>query len=107
MSEIAAGDVLKTPQEIYLNQQSELKARTTAVEKVLSNQPVGKLPSSSCPNTSSSSSSPTERGFWPQEGDSEDQDTQSDARKMKRSRSCLSKSKRRRSPGTSTRRARM
>lgn len=52
------------------------------------------------PNTSSSSSSPTERNFWPQEADSEDQERQSYARKMKRSRSCLSKSKRRRSPGT-------
>ncbi|KAL9958735.1 hypothetical protein ACROYT_G035790 [Oculina patagonica] len=79
---------------------SELKARTAAVENVLSNQPVRKPSSSSCPNTSSSSSSPTERTPWPQEGDSEDQERQNYARKMKRSRSCLSKSKRRRSPGT-------
>lgn len=52
------------------------------------------------PNTSSSSSSPIERNFWPQEGDSEEQERQSYARRIKRSRSCLSKSKRRRSPGT-------
>lgn len=55
----------------------------------------------SSPNTSSSSSSPTERGSWPQEIDSEaDHDKQSYSRKMKRSRSFLSKSKRRKSPGT-------
>ena len=54
------------------------------------------------PNTSSSSSSPTDRGNWPQELDSDDQDKQSYNRKMKRSRSCLSKSKRRRSSGTHT-----
>ena len=52
-------------------------------------------------NTSSSSSSPTERGSWPQDIDSEaDHDKQSYNRKMKRSRSFLSKSKRRKSPGT-------
>lgn len=53
------------------------------------------------PNTSSSSSSPVERNFWPREDDSEDQERQSYARRIKRSRSCMSKSKRRRSPGTS------
>ena len=52
------------------------------------------------PNTSSSSSSPVERNFWPQEDDSEGHERQSYARRIKRSRSCLSKSKRRRSPGT-------
>jgi len=52
------------------------------------------------PNTSSSSSSPVERNFWPQEDDGEGHEKQSYARKIKRSRSCLIKSKRRRSPGT-------
>ena len=52
------------------------------------------------PNTSSSSSSPVERNVWPQEDDSEGQERQSYARRIKRSRSCLSKSKRRRFPGT-------
>jgi len=81
----------------------ELKARTTVMKTVLNNQtPVRKQTSSSCPNTSSSSSSPTDRGNWPQELDSDDQDKQSYNRKMKRSRSCLSKSKRRRSSGTHT-----
>ena len=51
------------------------------------------------PNTSSSSTSPTEHG-WSQEGDSDDQQRQNYSKKMKRSRSCLNKSKRRRSPGT-------
>lgn len=79
----------------------DLKARTTVVEKVLNNQPlVRKQTSSSCPNTSSSSSSPTDRSSWPQDADSDDQDKFSFTRKMKRTRSFLSKSKRRRSPGT-------
>lgn len=52
------------------------------------------------PNTSSSSSSPVERNVWPHEDYSEGQERQSYARRIKRSRSCLSKSKRRRSPGT-------
>ena len=52
------------------------------------------------PNTSSSSSSPTDRTSWAQEADSDEQDKQSYTKRMKRARSCLSKSKRRRSPGT-------
>ena len=54
----------------------------------------------SSPNTSSSSSSPVERNVWPQGDDSEGQERHSYARRIKRSRSCLGKSKRRRSPGT-------
>lgn len=52
------------------------------------------------PNTSSSSSSPTERSSWPLDINSEDPNPQSYMKKMKRSRSFLSKSKRRKSPGT-------
>lgn len=52
------------------------------------------------PNTSSSSSSPTDRCGWAQKADSDEQDKQSYTKRMKRTRSCLSKSKRRRSPGT-------
>ena len=52
------------------------------------------------PNTSSSSSSPTDRTSWAQEADSDEQDKQSYTKRMKRARSCLNKSKRRRSPGT-------
>lgn len=78
----------------------ELKGRTSDVEKGELDQLVTRLPSSSCPNTSSSSSSPTEHDCWPQEADSDEQQTQSYFKKIKRSRGCLNKSKRRRSPGT-------
>lgn len=80
----------------------EVKARTAIVGKVLNNQSSSiKQGSSSCPNTSSSSSSPTERCSWPLDINSEDPNPQSYMKKMKRSRSFLSKSKRRKSPGTS------
>lgn len=51
------------------------------------------------PNTTSSSGSPTDRGSWPQDADSEDQNQQSYSRKIKRSRSWLGKSKRRKTLG--------
>lgn len=41
-----------------------------------------------------------ERNVWPQEDESEGDERQSYARRIKRSRSCLGKAKRRRSPGT-------
>lgn len=79
----------------------ELKARTAVVGKVLKNQAYStKQTFSSCPNTSSSSGSPTERCSSPFGIDSEEQYPQNYMRKMKRSRSFLSKSKRRKSPGT-------
>ncbi|RMX52851.1 hypothetical protein pdam_00011312 [Pocillopora damicornis] len=115
--DIAAGDVIKTPQEFYLNRQitwrGEIKEQFEKMKnrssvhmqnlqqlQKLDEELIRRRKEELRPNTSSSSSSPTEHDCWPQEADSDEQQTQSYFKKIKRSRGCLNKSKRRRSPGT-------